>query len=76
MYCKMMKRISGNSTVNINKASQAELETLPGIGPSIASRIIEYRESKGKFSKIEDIKNVTGIGDNKFANIKDFIRVK
>ena len=67
---------SGSSLVNINKATQTELETLPGIGPAIASKIIEYRESKGKFSKIEDIKNVTGIGDSKFANIKDLIKTK
>ena len=67
---------SNSSLVNINKATQSELETLPGIGPSIASKIIDYRESKGKFSKIEDIKNVTGIGDSKFANIKDLITTK
>ena len=67
---------SSSSLVNINKATQSELETLPGIGPSIASKIIDYRESKGKFSKIEDIKNVTGIGDSKFANIKDLITTK
>ena len=65
-----------NSIVNINKATQTELETLPGIGPSIASKIIEYRENKGKFSKKEDIKNVTGIGESKYASIKDFIKVK
>ena len=67
---------SSSSLVNINKANQSELETLPGIGPSLASRIIDYRDSKGKFSKIEDIKNVTGIGDSKFANIKDLITTK
>ena len=64
------------SIVNINKANQTELETLPGIGPSLAARIIDYRESKGKFSKIEDIKNVTGIGDSKYNSIKDLIKVK
>ena len=67
---------SSSSIVNINKATQTELETLPGIGPSLATKIIEYRESNGKFSKKEDIKNVTGIGDSKYANIKDFIKVK
>lgn len=64
------------SIVNINKATQTELETLPGIGPSLAGRIISYREQNGKFKKIEDIKNVAGIGDSKFENIKDFIKVK
>lgn len=64
------------SIVNINKATQTELETLPGIGPSLAGRIISYRDQNGKFKKIEDIKNVAGIGDSKFENIKDFIKVK
>jgi len=67
---------SSTLIVNINKASQTELETLPGIGPSIATKIIQYREKNGRFSKKEDIKNVTGIGNSKYANIKDFIVVK
>ena len=62
--------------VNINKATETELQSLPGIGASLASRIIEYRNQNGKFSKIEDIKNVNGIGDSKYENIKDFITVK
>lgn len=62
--------------VNLNTASQSELETLPGIGPSIANRIIEYRDQNGKFSKIEDLQNIKGIGDAKFANIKEQITVK
>ena len=61
--------------VNINTASQTELETLPGIGPSIALRIINYREENGIFSSIEDIKNVSGIGDSKFDDIKNYITV-
>jgi len=65
-----------SSIVNINTASQTELEELPGIGPSISSRIIEYRNQKGNFKKIEDVKNVTGIGDSKFEKIKDLIKVK
>jgi len=64
---------SNNSIININNATQTELETLPGIGPSIALKIISYREENGNFSSIEDIKNVSGIGDNKFNNIKEFI---
>lgn len=62
--------------VNINTATQTELETLPGIGPSLAMKIINYRKEKGKFSKIEDIKNVSGIGDSKYENLKDLIKVK
>lgn len=67
---------TSSSIVNINTASQTELEELPGIGPSISSRIVEYRNEKGKFKSIEDIKNVTGIGDSKFEKIKDLIKVK
>lgn len=65
-----------SGSININKATETELETLPGIGASLASRIIEYREQNGKFSSIEDIKNVSGIGESKYNNIKDFICVK
>ena len=61
--------------ININEATQAELETLSGIGPSMAKKIIEYREKNGSFSSIEDIKNVPGIGDSKFEAIKDNIEV-
>ena len=62
--------------VNINTASQQELETLTGVGPSIASKIVEYRKQNGLFKTIEDIKNVSGIGDNKFESFKDEICVK
>lgn len=65
-----------NSIININTASETELEQLPGIGPSISSRIIQYRDTNGKFKNIEDIKNVTGIGNNKYEKIKNFIKVK
>ena len=61
--------------VNINTASQTELETLPGIGPSTALKILNYRKEKGKFKKIEDIKAVSGIGDSKYNKIKDLITI-
>ena len=67
---------SRSSIVNINTANETELEELPGIGASIAGRIIEYRNKNGKFKSIEDIKNVTGIGDSKFEKIKESIKVK
>ena len=59
--------------ININKATQTEIETLPGIGPSTALKIINYRNEHGKFKNVEDIKNVPGIGDTKFENIKEYI---
>ena len=59
--------------VNINTADIEKLKELPGIGESTATKIIEYRKQNGKFKTIEDIKNVSGIGDAKFNSIKDFI---
>ena len=61
--------------VNINTADQQTLQTLNGIGETKAQAIIEYRESNGKFEKIEDIKNVSGIGDSAFEKIKNNITV-
>lgn len=66
----------GNNKVNINTATQSELENLPGVGAAIASRIIEYREQNGKFSKIEDLQNVKGIGEAKFNNMKEYVMVQ
>lgn len=72
----IIEDISSNTNlVNINTATQTELETLTGIGPSTALKIIKYREENGKFKAIEDIKNVSGIGDSKFEAIKDEICV-
>ena len=62
--------------VNINTATLKELENLPGIGESIANKIVTYRNKNGKFKNIEDLKNVSGIGESKFNNIKNYIYVK
>ena len=59
--------------VNINTADEKALDTLPGIGPAMAKRIIEYRETEGAFQSIEDIKKIRGIGEAKFAKMKDKI---
>lgn len=64
-----------NNLVNINNATYEELLTINGIGASKAEAIIKYREENGKFNSIEDIKNVSGIGDSLFAKIKDYITV-
>ncbi len=64
-----------NSKININTATQTELETLPGIGPSTAANIINYRKENGKFNNIEDLKKVSGIGDSKYNKIKEMIKV-
>lgn len=61
--------------ININTASSQKLETLPGIGPGLAGRIIQYR-SKRKFLSINDIQDVPGIGPKRYAAIKDMITVR
>jgi len=66
---------AGSGLVNINTASAAELDSLPGIGPAIAQRIIEYRTVHGPFTSIEDIQRVSGIGPALFAKIKDLITI-
>ena len=65
-----------NKIININTASAEELQNLQGIGESIAKRIVEYRKENGKFNTIEDIKNVSGIGEAKYNKIKNNICVK
>ncbi|MBO0996507.1 helix-hairpin-helix domain-containing protein [Bacillus sp. SD075] len=62
--------------VNLNTATQEELETLTGIGPSKANAILEYRETVGKFKEADELKKVTGIGDKTFERLRDSILVK
>lgn len=66
---------SSSELININTASQAELETLPGIGPTTAQKIIQYREQNGAFVSTENIINVSGIGPGTYERIKDLITV-
>lgn len=61
---------NSNTKININTASQTELESLPGVGPSIAEKIINYRTENGNFKSIDDLKNVSGIGESKYNEIK------
>ena len=72
--CIKEKNETNNNKININEANLNELMTISGIGESKAKAIIEYR-NKNKFKKIEDIKNVDGIGENLFASIKESITV-
>lgn len=65
-----------NGKINLNTAGLNELDGLPGIGPAIAQRIIDYRKEKGKFTQIEQIKEVKGIGESKFEKVKDYICIK
>lgn len=66
---------SGGGQININTADSSQLQTLTGIGPALAERIIQYREQNGGFAAIEDIKNVSGIGDKTFEKFRDSITV-
>ncbi|SFC37577.1 competence protein ComEA [Bacillus sp. OV322] len=67
----------GDGKVNLNTASEADLETLTGIGPSKAQAILEYRDKNGgSFKSAEDLKNVPGIGDKTFEKLKDSIFVQ
>ena len=61
--------------ININTATAAELQTLPGIGEAKANQIVAYRNSKGEFSSIDEIKNVSGIGDGIFNQINSLIKI-
>lgn len=61
--------------VNINTANSSELQKLPGIGPSLAESIVEYRKQNGRFASVEDIKKVSGIGESKFDKIKRYIKI-
>ena len=65
----------GDGKININLATQSELTGLPGIGGVLASRIVDYRRQYGDFSRIEDIRNVSGIGEKRYEAIQDKITV-
>ena len=62
--------------ININSATQSDLEKLPGVGSSTAEKIIDYRTKNGKFKKIEDIMNISGIKTGVYNKIKDHITVQ
>ena len=65
--------IDPSGKVNINTADSTQLQTLNGVGPATAQKIIDYRDSSGRFTTIEDLKNVSGIGDKTFEKLKDYI---
>lgn len=64
-----------SGAVNLNSASTSQLDSLPGIGPAYAGRIIEYREANGGFKSIDEIQNVKGIGPKTFEKLKDLITI-
>lgn len=68
-------KLAAGQTIDINIASESELTQLPGVGPSLARRIVEYRAANGPFQLPDDLQNVSGIGANKFAKMEPYIRV-
>ncbi len=75
LYIPETEDAENNGKININSAGEADLVKLDGIGEALARRIIKYREENGAYGTIEEIMNVSGIGEKKFANIKDYIYV-
>lgn len=71
-----IKSQEGNSKININIANVSDLDKLPGVGEATANKILNYREEKGQFKSIEEIKNVNGIGDKKYEDIKEMITIE
>lgn len=61
--------------INLNTADQAALETLPRVGPALAQRILDWREQNGRFTAIEDLLSITGIGDKTYDGLKDLVTV-
>ena len=68
-------RATATEPVNLNAATAAQLQTLPGVGASTAQRILDYRQKNGSFKKIEELMNVKGIGEKSFLKLKPLITV-
>ena len=68
-------RPTATEPVNLNAATAAQLQTLPGVGASTAQRIVDYRQKNGSFKKIEELMNVKGIGEKSFLKLKPLITV-
>lgn len=66
-------KATAQSPVNINTATAEELQTLPGIGPAVSRRILDYRQKNGSFKKAEDLMNVRGIGERSFLKLKPLV---
>ena len=62
--------------IDLNRATAAELQLLPGVGPALSRRIVEYRETKGEFVKIEDVMQVSGIGPKTFEAIRGYLTIQ
>ncbi|MBF8982149.1 helix-hairpin-helix domain-containing protein [Lutibacter sp. B2] len=74
--CNERNAKTSSKKININAASDTELQVLDGVGSVLAKRIVEYREKNGRFKDVRDIMNVAGIGDKKFKSIEEHIRTQ
>jgi competence protein ComEA len=68
-------RATASAPVNLNTATLAQLQTLPGVGASTAQRILDYRQKNGPFKKIEELMNVKGVGEKSFLKLKPLITI-
>ncbi len=68
-------KLQPGQTLDVNTASESELTSLPGVGPSLARRIVEYRTANGPFQTVDDLQNVSGIGPSKFDKMAPFIKL-
>ena len=66
---------TATAPVNLNTATVEQLATIPGVGPKMAERIIDYRQKNGGFKKVEDLMNVSGVGEKSFLKMKPLITV-
>lgn len=67
--------VASQSVVDVNSATAEQLQTLPGVGPRTAERIIEYRRDNGSFKKIEELMSVRGIGERSFLRLRALVKV-
>jgi competence protein ComEA len=68
-------KLQAGQSLDVNTATESELTQLPGVGPSLARRIVEYREANGPFTSVDDLQNVSGIGPSKFAKLEAYVRI-
>lgn len=66
----------GQGTVNLNTAGAEELQRLPGVGPAMSARILEYRKENGSFQRVEQLMDISGIGEKKYEKMRPFVRLK